>query len=82
MSELKMSVSIDSQVNAHIHNAAPMVAVYNNEKSEYSPANSFMCVEYKKDSGSKVTLFLDHAAAKALAEGIAGKLEEMKFRGE
>ncbi|MDD4334799.1 MAG: hypothetical protein PHY77_04245 [Desulfotomaculaceae bacterium] len=76
-------LSIDTNTVAHIkEDTRPTVNVHNIEKDKYLPERSFMVVTYsgnKYDTDNSVKLYLDHSSAKALAEGIMAKLDEMKY---
>ena len=75
-------ISIKTETAAHINDSAPKIRVHNSDQDKYLPDRSTLVVTYEGERASDpcVKLFLDYESAKALAEGILQRLEEMKYR--
>ena len=77
-------LSIDTETRVHLQETAPKsIFIHNREGNDELglSARSFLTVTYGTEysSDSSVTLFLDYASAKALAEGILEKVEKLKY---
>lgn len=74
-----MSIALRNDISLHVENgAAPNIRI--GKVTAHSAP--YITVGYKTDTNgyeSEVKIFLDHAAAKALAEGILTKLDDMKY---
>jgi hypothetical protein len=71
----KTNVFVDEKIKLKI-------TVNNQEKEAILDASSSMYVAYSEADNEAygVTLFLDYAQAKKLAEGILARLDEMKYK--
>ena len=74
---------IRSKTNVFVDdNLTLKITVNNREKEAILDVSSSMYVAYSEADNEAygVTLFLDYAQAKALAEGILARLDEMKYK--